>query len=203
VYCAVGFHPHDSISATAEDYDFFAKASKNPKVVAIGEIGLDFFYDLSPRDIQKKVFVEQLELADSLKMPVILHLRDAYGEMLDLLKQNRKMLLNGCLLHCYSGSPEMASEFLKVADMFFAFGGSLTFKNNKNGIESLRQVPLNRIMLETDCPYLAPTPFRGQTNYPKMVKLVAEKAAEILERSFDEVCDITTKNVKELFIKIG
>lgn len=198
VYSTVGIHPHDSKDATADDYAFFERASSSDKCVAIGEIGLDYHYDLSPREVQKRVFVEQLELAYSLKLPVVVHLREAYGDMLGLLKENAAKLYYGSLIHCYSGSKEMLGEFLKLGAII-SFGGSLTFKNARTALEVAAAVPDDSFVVETDCPYLTPEPYRGRTNYPKFVELPARKLAEIRGVPFEEICRVTTQNAKRFY----
>lgn len=201
VYSAVGIHPHDADKADKDIYNKFAELSKSPKTVAIGEIGLDFYYDLSPREIQQRVFLEQLELAYSLKLPVIIHLRDAYGLMLKLLKENRSKLQYGAVLHCYSGSLEMLYEFLNLG-LMVSYGGSITFKNAVDKPKIVFNTPEDRFFLETDCPYLTPVPFRGKTNYPKFVRLVAEKIAEIKGKDFEYIDKLTTDNALKFFTKI-
>lgn len=198
IYSTVGIHPHDAKDATADDYSFFERAASSEKCVAIGEIGLDYHYDLSPRDVQKRVFVEQLELAYSLKLPVVIHLREAYGDMLALLKENARKLYYGSLIHCYSGSAEMLGEFLKLGAII-SFGGSLTFKNARTAPEVAAVVPSDCFVVETDCPYLTPEPMRGRTNYPKYVEYPARKLAEIRGVPFEEICRITTQNAKRFY----
>jgi len=195
LYAVVGIHPHDAKNADQAAYDRLIALAKHPKVLAYGEIGLDYFYDLSERDVQKKVFVEQLEIAHSLRLPVVIHLRDAYGEMLSLIKENKSFLSYGAVLHCYSGSVEMVREFSRY-DMYFSFGGLVTFKNtDKESV--LRTVPPERLMLETDCPYMTPVPHRGQTNLPKYVALVAEKlCAWFPDR---DIAALTTANARRFF----
>lgn len=201
IYSVVGIHPHDAKVAANADYELFSKLAQNEKVVAIGEIGLDFYYDLSPRDVQEKVFLEQLELAHSLKLPTVIHLRDAYQLMLNLLKENKNKLEYGVLLHCYSGSKEMLKEYLKLG-LYVSFGGSVTFKNAIDKPDIIKSTPLDRFVLETDCPYMTPVPFRGQTNFPKNVNIVKEKVANILGKENEEIDEITTKNAKQFFAKI-
>lgn len=201
VYCAVGMHPHDSRLATSDMYDLFADECKSEKTVAIGEIGLDYHYDLSPRDIQRRVFAEQIELADSLSLPVILHVREAYEDARKILEDNKSKLSNGVLLHCYSGSAEMVKVFSHY-DAYFSFGGAITFKNAVHNLESLSVVPRDRLLFETDAPYMTPVPFRGKTNYPKLINLVADKAAEVLCADRTELVEQTTKNAKTLFKRI-
>lgn len=198
VYSTVGIHPHDAKDATTDDYAFFEKAFRSEKCVAIGEIGLDYHYDLSPREVQKRVFVEQLELAYSLKAPVVIHLREAYGDMLELLRQNAQKLYYGSLIHCYSGSREMLGEFLKFGSLI-SFGGSLTFKNARHAPEVAAAVPKDSFVVETDCPYLTPEPFRGRVNYPKYVEFAAKKLAEIRGETFGEIAKTTTINAKRFY----
>lgn len=198
VYCAVGIHPHYAKEAQKEMYDKFFELAKNKKVVAIGEIGLDYYYDLSERDVQRKVFVEQLYLADQLKLPVSLHIREALGESKEILFKHKHLINNGLLYHCYSGTPEFAEE-IKELDPYFAFGGVLTFKNAQKAVESIKAVGLNRIVFETDAPYLAPVPFRGKTNYPEYINYVVDRASEILNIAREELIAITTENAKRLF----
>ena len=201
VYATVGMHPHDSRLMTAEMYDIFRHLSADDKVVGIGEIGLDYHYDLSPRDVQQKVFEEQIELADSLRLPVALHVREAYEDTRKILENNKAKLSHGVLLHCYSGSAEMVKVFSKY-DAFFAFGGSITFKNAAHNIEALRAVPLDRLLFETDAPYMTPVPFRGKTNEPKHTALVVKKASEVLGVDENELIEKSNKNTKTLFYKM-
>ena len=201
VYATVGMHPHDSRLMTAETYDIFRNLSADEKVVGIGEIGLDYHYDLSPRDVQQKVFEEQIELADSLRLPVALHVREAYEDTRKILESNKSKLSHGVLLHCYSGSAEMVKVFSKY-DAFFAFGGPITFKNAVHNIEALRAVPLDRLLFETDAPYMTPVPFRGKTNEPKHTALVVKKAVEVLGVDENELIEKSNKNTKTLFYKM-
>jgi hydrolase, TatD family len=198
-YAVLGVHPHDSRLATKEDYDFFAKNASDPKVVAIGETGLDYYYDHSERETQKKVFIEHLELADSLKLPVVIHLRDAYQDMLSIFKEKKSLLNSGVVLHCYSGSVETLREFLKFDDIYFSYGGAITFKNT-NKKEVVLATPRDRVLLETDCPYMTPAPHRGETNYPAYINLVRDKMREWIDGDIDE---ITTENAKRLFKKLN
>lgn len=199
VYCTLGVHPHDADKADEATYDLFRTLARTrEKVVGIGEIGLDYYYDLSPREVQKKVFAEQLQLAYECCLPVCLHVRDAYGDALEVLKENERFLSYGVLLHCYSGSAEMVKEFLRF-DAYFSFGGAITFKNAHRNLEALAAVPRDRLLLETDCPYMTPVPFRGQVNFPKYVAIVRDKVAATLGTSAEEIELITTKNTKRLF----
>ncbi len=198
IYAAVGIHPHDASKATIDDYNRFADLIKDKKVVAIGEIGLDFYYDYSPREVQEKVFLEQLDLAYNMHAPTIIHLRDAYQLMYNLLKENKHKLAYGAVLHCYSGSKEMLKEFAKL-DLYFSFGGAVTFKNATEKPEILRSMPIEKLMLETDCPYMTPVPYRGKINLPKYINLVSEKVAEILGMDREDLERITVKNTERFF----
>lgn len=201
VYAAVGIHPHDSQTADYPAYERFATLSSSKKVVAIGEIGLDYHYDNSPRAIQQGAFREQIELADVLGLPVILHVRDAYEEARRILYDMRPYLKNGLLLHCYSGSAEMMTDFNRI-DAYYAFGGAITFKNARRNIEALKAAPRDRLVLETDCPYMTPVPLRGQINEPKYIGYVARFAAETLGVSVEKIEELTTKNTKTLFTRM-
>ena len=202
-FAVVGIHPHDAKTATEEDYALFEKLVKeNDKVLAIGEIGLDFHYDLSPREDQGRVFIEQLRLAHGLKMPVVVHLREAYGVMSRILKENEKYLEYGVLLHCYSGSKELVKEYAKY-DFYYSFGGAVTFKNAVDKPDVVRSVPIDRLLLETDCPYMTPVPYRGTPNEPKYINLVADRVAEILQKEKKEVEEITFRNTERFFKRLG
>lgn len=203
MFSAVGIHPHDSKTATETDYARIEQWASLKKTLAVGEIGLDYHYDLSPREVQQKVFVEQLALAHSLRLPTIIHLREGYGDMTRLLKDNARYTEYGILLHCYSGSKEFAAELLARYDAYFSFGGAVTFKNATEKPAVIRSIPKDRILLETDCPYMTPVPFRGKTNLPKYVNLVANKMSDILGIDREEVDSITTHNAKEFFKKIN
>lgn len=198
IYAAVGIHPHDASKATKNDYARFSKLIEDKKVVAIGEIGLDFYYDLSPRDVQERVFLEQLDLANNLHAPAILHLRDGYQLMYKLLKENKHKLCYGAVLHCYSGSKEMMIEFAKL-DLYFSFGGAVTFKNATEKPDIIKSMPIDRLMLETDCPYMTPVPHRGKVNLPKYINLVSEKVSQILGMDREELETITVKNTQRFF----
>ena len=196
-YAAVGVHPHEVENITEADIDKLRELSKHPKVVAIGEIGLDYYYDLSPRDLQRHWFKRQLELADELKMPVIIHSRDAAQECFDIIKNSN--VRNG-VIHCYSGSAEMAEEYIKMG-FYIGVGGSLTFKNNKKGVETVERIPIEKILIETDSPYLAPVPYRGKRNDSRLLKYVVERISQIKNIPENDICNITKNNAQNLFIK--
>lgn len=200
IYAAVGVHPHDAKYYSDKARDYFIKAAENPKVVAIGEIGLDFHYDYSPRDVQKRVFAEQLQLAHSLNLPVIIHLREAYEEMYALLNENKELLTSGFVLHCYSGSAEMAARYDRF-DPYYSFGGAITFAKHKDIV--IKSIRKDRLLLETDCPYMTPAPFRGKLNRPAYVRYAGERMAEFLGVSSEEIEKITTENARRLFRRLA
>ncbi|NCA67200.1 MAG: TatD family deoxyribonuclease [Clostridia bacterium] len=199
-YFTVGLHPHDARLATAQIYEEMKALAAFPKAVAWGETGLDYHYDLSLREVQRREFVTQIEIADSLKLPVIIHLREAYEDMNRLLTENKQYLNNGVLLHCYSGSGESARDIYNRLDCYYSFGGAITFAKHKN--EVLKYIPQDRIMLETDCPYMTPVPFRGKTNTPALLYLIRDKMAELLRLTPDEIEKITTDNAKRFYKRI-
>ena len=197
IYAAVGIHPHDASSLDDSMLLMIEALSKKPKVQAIGEIGLDFHYDYSPRDIQRKWFVEQLRLAKRLNMPVIIHDREANQETFDTLRKE-KSFETGVLMHCFSGSGELAKEYVKLGG-YISIAGPVTYKNSRKLIEVIEAVPLERLMIETDSPYLTPEPFRGKRNESLYVKYVCEKMAQIKGLSVEEVAEATTHNAKTYF----
>ena len=202
IFCAVGVHPEFADKVKSDDYDRLSLMWQNEKTVAIGEIGLDYHYENNPpREIQKRVFCEQLELAYSLKAPAVIHIRDAFGDAYSLMEENSSKLYYGTLIHCYGGSKEMSMRFNKF-DSYYSFGGVITFKNAKEKPDIIRNIPLNRLLIETDCPYMTPEPYRGRMNFPKHVKLVAKRLAEIIGRQQEETEDITAENAFRLFGKL-
>ncbi|HOV25620.1 MAG TPA: TatD family hydrolase [Pseudobacteroides sp.] len=197
VYAAVGVHPHNTSSLDDEVTAKIAKLAKNPKVVAIGEIGLDYYYDYSPKDAQKYWFKRQLDLAVDLSMPVIIHDRDAHEDIVNIMKESKISQVGG-VMHCFSGSREMAKIILDMG-FYLSFGGPVTFKNARKAIEVLQYVPMDRLLIETDSPYLSPEPHRGKRNDSRNVRYVAEKIAEIKGLDFEDVASVTLNNAKQLF----
>jgi len=195
IYAAVGVHPHDAKTLTEEVLTELRELARHPQVVAIGEIGLDFYRDLSPRDVQRQAFERQLALARELDKPVIIHDREAHAEVMDTLR--RWQGLRG-VLHCFSGSLEMARRAVELG-FYISIAGPVTFKNARRLPEIVRQLPLERLLIETDCPYLAPHPHRGERNEPAYVRLVAEAVAEIKGLPLEEVARVTTANTQTLF----
>ena len=196
VYATVGVHPSETGELCEADIEELKRLAANPKVRAIGEIGLDYHYhdDVEP-SIQKKWFVRQLKLAKELDMPVIIHDRESKGECLEILKEHK--ISNG-VVHCFSGSAETAREILNLG-MMISFTGVLTFKNAKKAIAACAAVPLDRLMIETDCPYMSPEPHRGRRNFSGYVEFVARKMAEIKGVSYDELVGITERNAKRFY----
>ncbi len=197
IYAAVGVHPHSAKEVNTLVMENLRELTKNKKVVAIGEIGLDFHYDNSPRDVQRKWFIEQLKLAKELDLPVIIHTREASQETFDILKNNQDGTVRG-VLHAFSGSPEMALEYIKMG-FLISIGGPVTFKNARVVREVAEAVPLDKLLIETDCPYLTPEPYRGKRNEPVYVKYVAEKIAEVKGISYDKLVKASNENAKKLF----
>lgn len=195
IYAAVGVHPSDTVEMTEDDINELRSLAAHPKVRAIGEIGLDYHYDDYNADEQKYWFSRQLDLAAELKMPVIIHDRDSKGECIDILR--KKNVSNG-VMHCFSGSAETAKILLDMGFMI-SFTGVITFKNARRAVEALKAVPLNRLMIETDCPYMSPEPHRGERNFSGYVKFVAEKTAEIKGVTFEELAGITYQNAMRFY----
>ncbi len=197
IYAAVGVHPHSAAEMDYSTLDILKSFARRDKVVAIGEIGLDYYYDNSPRDIQRKWFREQLNLAKEVGLPVIIHSRDAAGDTFQILKEAQDGRLIG-VMHCYSSSVEMALEYIKLG-FYISLAGPVTFKKSKTSKEVAKVVPLDRLLIETDSPYMAPEPYRGRRNEPKYVKYVAETIAELRGISFEELAEKTSENAKKLF----
>ncbi|MBK5444308.1 MULTISPECIES: TatD family hydrolase [unclassified Peribacillus] len=197
MYAAVGWHPVDAIDMTEEDLKWIEDLSSHPKVVAIGEMGLDYHWDKSPKAIQMEVFRKQIRLAKKVGLPIIIHNREATADIVNILKEEEASEVGG-IMHCFSGSAETAMECIDM-NFYISLGGPVTFKNAKKPKEVAAAVPLDRLLIETDCPYLAPHPYRGKRNEPSYVKLVAEQIAEIKQLSVEEVSQATTDNAKKLF----
>ncbi len=197
IYAVIGIHPIDIAEYDEEVEKELELLGKNPKVVAIGEIGLDYHWMTEPKEVQQERFKKQLELAERLNKPVVIHTRDAMEDTVNILKDYPN--ITG-VIHCYPGSLETAKQL--VDRFYLGIGGTLTFKNSKKAVEVVKDIPLDRIVIETDCPYLTPEPFRGKRNEPIYVEYVAKKIAEIKEISVEDVTKITTENAKKLY-RIG
>lgn len=193
-YAAVGVHPCDALETDSVIDEIYALAH-HEKVVAIGESGLDYYWDDCPKDVQISSFIKHIELANEMDLPIIVHNRDAHGDTLKILKEHRP---KNAIIHCFSGSAEVASELVKLG-YYISFSGSLTFKNAKNLPEAARVVPLDKLLVETDSPYLSPEPFRGKRNDPVNVEFTARKLGEILGISYEEISKITYENAKRVY----
>lgn len=196
IYAAVGVHPEQVEELNEDTMKKLEEMAKEEKVVAIGEIGLDYYYDDVPKDIQKKWFKEQLNLAVKLKKPVIIHSRDAAQDTMEMMKKYQGKLTG--IIHCFSYSKECADFFVK-SGYYLGIGGVVTFSNAKKLKEVVKEVPLDRMVLETDCPYLTPTPYRGKRNSSHYLPYVAEEIAKIKEIPVEEVIRITNENAKRVY----
>ncbi|MBN2694882.1 TatD family hydrolase [bacterium] len=197
IYAAVGIHPHYSKEINSNILDKIKKSTTNKKVVAIGEIGLDYYRDLSPRDIQKSRFIEQIEIAKEVKLPIIVHIREANQDALNILKESNAKDVGG-IIHSFSGDIKMAKEVIDN-NFYISVGGPITYKNSKSLEDVVKYTPLDKLLIETDCPYLTPEPHRGERNDSSLIKYVAQKIAKIKGKTFEEIAAITTENGKKLF----
>jgi len=198
IYASIGVHPHEAESYNDDVEKKLIELSKNKKVVAIGEIGLDYYYDNSPRDIQREVFKKQIALAAKLKKNIVIHSRDASEETFEILKEAHEKYEFVALIHCFSQSVEMMEKYLKMGD-YIALGGAVTFKNSKTPKEVAKKVDLERLLLETDCPYMTPVPYRGKRNEPKYVKFTCNYIADLRQIESSELEKITAANTKRFF----
>lgn len=196
MYAAVGLHPDEVGDLDEERFEFLKAQCQKEKVVAVGEIGLDYYWDNESHDIQKKWFIRQLELARELDLPVIIHSRDAAEDTFKIMKEHAQGLRG--VIHCFSSSKELAEEYVKMG-FHIGIGGVVTFKNGKKLKEVAEAVPLERILLETDCPYLAPEPHRGKRNSSLYIPHIAQAIADIKGVTYDEVVAQTEQNAKMLF----
>ena len=198
MYCAIGVHPDDYDKLNEEFLEWIKKeAMINTKVVAIGEIGLDYYYPEPSKEVQLKWFKRQLKLAIEVNKPVIIHSRDACADTINILKEGNAKQIGG-VIHCYSYTKESVKAFYDM-NFYFGIGGVLTFKNGKKLVEAVDVIPLDRIVLETDCPYLAPVPNRGKRNDSSNIRYVVEKLAEINGKTAQEIIDITNENARRLY----
>ncbi|MEC0179050.1 TatD family hydrolase [Paenibacillus favisporus] len=197
IYAAIGWHPQDAVFMQEGDLEWIASLCSHPKVVAIGEIGLDYYWDTSPKDVQHRVLRQQIGLARELNMPIVIHNRDAHEDIVKILREEKAGEVGG-VMHSFSGSWETAKLCLNLG-FHLSFGGPITFKNARVPKEVLAQVPMDRLLIETDSPYLTPHPFRGKRNESANVRLVAEAAAQIKGVDLEEIAQITTQNGLERF----
>ncbi len=196
IYAMVGIFPSEANTYSQEIEDKMIERAKNPKVVAVGEIGLDYYWDKTFNDIQKNVFIKQINMANKLGLPIVVHDREAHKDTFDILKEINKE--SKVLFHCFSGSVEFMKECTREG-WFIALGGVVTFKNAVKMKDVAKEVPLNKLVLETDAPYLTPVPYRGKENKPAYVKYVAEEIASLRNMPVEEIIDITTTNAEEFF----
>ena len=197
LYAATGVHPEDAKNFDENALSRMEEMIKHPKVVAVGEIGLDYYWDKSYNELQKTVFEAQIEFAKKHNKPILVHDREAHGDSLEILKRTNAAQV-GVVMHCFSGSPEFALECVKEG-FYIALGGVVTFKNAKKIKEVAQVVPLERLLVETDSPYLTPVPFRGKRNEPAYVKYAAEEIASLRGISFEELARLTTENAMRIF----
>jgi TatD DNase family protein len=197
-FATVGIHPHDASKAGPSDFNNLAALLTNPKVVAVGEIGLDYHYDFSPPETQKAVFIEQMAIAAAARKPIVIHTREAWNDTLDLIERHWTPHGIGGIMHCFSGGPAEAQRAIDLG-FHISFGGIVTFPKALELQEAAKQAPGDRIVVETDSPYLAPVPKRGKRNEPALVVHTARKLAELREESFEELSSLTTENFRRLF----
>jgi TatD DNase family protein len=197
IYATLGMHPHDAKDVADEDLEDLGKLTSHPKVVAVGESGLDYYYNHSPRDVQRRVFIQFIHMARETGLPIVVHERDAAQDAAELLRSEGAGKLRG-VIHCFTGNYESACAYLELG-FYLSFTGIITFKNAEPLRDVVRKVPLDRIFVETDSPYLTPVPHRGKRNEPAYVRFVAETIARIKDISLEEVAETTTRNVQNLF----
>lgn len=197
IYAAVGWHPVDAIDFTDDDLRWLEELAGHEKVVALGEMGLDYYWDKSPKDVQKNVFRKQIALAKKVKLPIIIHNREATDDVIQLLQEEQAEEVGG-IMHCFAGEVKHVQPCLDM-NFYISLGGPVTFKNAKAPKEVAKIIPSDRLLIETDCPFLAPHPHRGKRNEPMYVRLVAEEIASLRETTIEEVEKTTTENAERLF----
>lgn len=197
VYAAIGIHPDDCIHYSDKIESELESLAQSKKVVAIGEIGLDYYHNMENKILQQNVFRRQIRLAHKMELPISIHSRDASEDTFNIVKEENGAKFGG-IMHCYAGHLPMALELIKIG-FYISFCGPLTFKNNKKTQEVAKGIPLDRVLVETDCPYLAPAPMRGKRNEPSYVRFTVEKLAELRNEPFEKVSKITTENAKKVF----
>jgi TatD DNase family protein len=197
LYATVGMHPHDAKDVGEEELEKLQELTTRPKVIAVGETGLDFYYNHSPHGMQRNIFTRFIRMARETGLPLVVHERDAHKDVAEFLRREGAGKING-VIHCFTGDYEAARNYLDLG-FYLSFTGIITFKNAQPLREVLRKVPLERMFVETDSPYLTPVPYRGKRNEPAYVRFVAETIAKIKDLTLDEVARVTTQNVRELF----
>ena len=196
IYAAIGIHPHNAAEAKEVTWERLLQLAKKQKVLAWGEIGLDYYRDLSPRSVQKEVFIQQIKLANEVGLPIVIHNRDAHQDVLEIVKAHTPKY--GGVFHCYSGSWEMAKVLLNLG-FYVSFAGPVTYKNARHTVEVVGQAPMDRILVETDSPYLTPEPRRGKRNEPTYVREIVKKIAEIKNLPFEDIAFRTMRNAETIF----
>ncbi|MGY4691897.1 TatD family hydrolase [Salibacterium sp. K-3] len=197
MYASIGWHPVDAVDMTERDLEWIEELSAHPKVVAIGETGLDYHWDKSPADVQKEAFRKQIALAKKVNLPLVIHDREAHQDIVDVLREENAAETGG-IMHCFGGDLDIARQALDM-NFHISFGGPVTFKNAQLPKDVAKEIPMERLLVETDCPFLAPHPNRGKRNEPAYVKLVAEKIAELKGMTLKELAEQTTENAEKLF----
>ncbi len=198
IFASIGIYPEFAQNCDKNAIKTLKNLAKSPKVVAIGEIGLQYTENMPEKEIQKNAFIWQMELANELNLPIVIHCRDAYGDIIQVLKEHKNLLTYGGTFHCFSGSLEIAKEAIKLG-LHISVGGVSTFKNAVKLQEAIKQIPLEKILLETDCPYLTPHPFRGKRNLPTMTAVTAEHLASLKGVAKEEVERVSEENARRLF----
>lgn len=197
VYGVIGWHPVDAIDCTPQDLEWIEQLASHPKIVGIGETGLDYYWDKSPKDVQQELFRKQIQLAQKINLPIVIHNRDATGDVVQILREENAASVGG-VMHCFSGSVETARECIAM-NFMISLGGPVTFKNARLPKEVATEIALEHLMIETDAPYLAPHPHRGKRNEPAFVPLVAEEIARLKGLTIEEIAQATTANAKNFF----
>jgi TatD DNase family protein len=198
-YATVGIHPHDAAKAGADDFKRLTDLLAHPKVLALGEIGLDYHYGFSPREVQKSAFIEQMGIAARAKKPIVIHTREAWDDTLALIEQHWTPHGISGIMHCFSGGPDEARRAIDLG-FYLSFGGIVTFPKALNVQESAKAAPRDRILIETDAPYLAPVPKRGKRNEPALMVHTARKLAELRGEAYEDICAATTENFRRLLL---
>jgi TatD DNase family protein len=204
IYATIGVHPHDASKATAETFATLRDLAAHPKVLAIGEIGLDYHYDFSPREVQRSVFEQQLEIAAESRKPIVIHTREAWADTLSILRQRWSVgIMHGSgIMHCFTGDAAQAREALELG-FHLSYGGVLTFPKAEGVREAARITPEDRLLVETDCPYLAPVPHRGKRNEPAFMVETVRRLAEVRGASPESIAEVTTRNFERLCLRRG
>lgn len=197
IYAVIGWHPVDAIDCTQKELDWIESLASHPKVVGIGEMGLDYYWDKSPREVQQQLFRKQIQLAKRVNLPIVIHNREATADVVRILKEEEAATVGG-IMHCFTGSVEVARECIAM-NFLISLGGPVTFKNAKQPKKVAEEIELEHLLVETDAPYLTPHPYRGKRNEPKHVVLVAEEIAKIKGISYEEVAKQTTRNAEKIF----